>query len=501
MIGKEIKNVDLKIPNNFFLLDSKQQNIKNKNLNNKNNNIKLDKDRHNDQYQNFNFNLFKNFRSKNPVSLKIKNKSNPKEKGNTKSFEIKFLDLNNENDLKIENLDNYLPKIYNKTKHIMSKSQINFNSILPQNDNFNKKKFNNDDKNNSSTFSKQSKRVVFTKCVNKNENINYFGNFQDQQLSVAGYNLNNLINKNQIRKLSPEGNKSISNSKKNLEENLIGNPFLDEKHTSKIFFKKNYPGNLDIEISNEDSNSLYKRDNNNQINLISNNNSIQTNKHIINQYNYFPENVFNNYSRDLNVNKKENSLEKYSINNNNTNSNASPNIDKTPIKPKRIKAHYRNFSTNTKSIDLNFKGMYDKHSNAFTDRTDNCENIIPKKLTSNPQNTYGSNQSIINLDFFKDEEENGSKDIIPNYKKDLYEKTKFNIKETFMPYTVDYINDNIYKRNNSILIGNSYINQSCNASTNTNFFKKKIEDVKNLFNIGKQTKKLHLYIKQEITFR
>jgi hypothetical protein len=492
--NKEIRKVSLPIRNNLFLLDNNTQKKPITYFRNNEITFKPYKEKANEDFQNTNFNFLKNFKLKNPTTLKDKNKNknfNFIKREKKKSLEINFIDLNNSSDLKIQKFE-FLPKIAYRTRHLISKSQINFNSILSENNNFNKKNSIKAAKNSSVPKSKQSRRVVFTKCVNDNENFEIFGKSQEINKFLGKEDINNCYNNSTLKSYLSlnynQKNNNLANAFGN--NNNVKNQF---QNIGDAFFNKNENlknNNLSILAIDANNNvdseaSLLVQNNNNcrnQVILLNN-----KNKNCKEEYIQIQENIFSNYT-NINSDMKENPENK-SINNNNSNSNIWPNLDKTPIKPKKIKTHFRNLSTNIKTLDLNCIGIYDKIPNASTDRIDLFENEISKKTESKEssinQNYYENNINNTKNDFYKE--------------KYLIENCNLNIHETFFPYKVDFLKEN--SNNKNTLYRKSIINSSCNASTNTNFFKKKLKDVNNLFNIGQQTEKLHLYCKQKAEFR
>lgn len=502
---KEVKKINLTIPKNIFLLDG----------NKLKNHFKIKQsEKEKEETENSNFHFFKNFKLKNPKNLKenySKNNYFIKRK-KTKSLEINFLNLNNENDLPVEKYEN-LPKIETKakTKHVMSKSQINFKSILSENNNLIVDNNSNNNVNKNLNFvdavdeklsapkSKQSKRVVFTKCVsNQNNNFNFYGKNEE-------YNDNNNNGNNINKKFIIKADSFSSNLNSNAN-NKYNNPILKSYLTGN---SNNYIPNNRIlnNINSIKSNiNLLQKDNiNNNLNLYSTHideaNEIcifeaspQTLNYTNNNYDNnnnnikIKANLYNNYIKNSNL--KENT-ENNSINNiNNSHSNLSPNLERTPIKPKNnLKTHFRNLSTNIKSLDLNFNGIHEKAPNASTDRTDICTNIISKKISNKSQNSNSNNSSIDdnNKDFinFENISIRNYNNNYNNQEQEIIIKTSnLIIQENSFPYSFNFLKQNSGNKINNIdynlIKKNSIINPTCNPSTgtNTNLFKQRRKDVK-----------------------
>lgn len=497
----EIKKVNLTIPKNFFLFDSNKQKNQIKNHTNKE---KEDQD-----LQSSNFHFFKNFKIKNPVTLKENNKiiNQRVKRQKTSSFEINFFDININNQLTTEKYEN-LPKIKNKTNHVMSKSQINFKSILSDSNNLiGNRKYNSStilcakagNEKTSAPLSKQSKRVVFTKCVDERNNYNIFGKRDENEKQsieaacISNNNDNGSFNYNGNIKnyLSIPSNISNNNFLVDIKNNNNNNRNNFNKYENDYFdeAKSDLAGaEASLQMPNNNSRNQVNFLN---ISTINNENNIQ-----------MQESVLGNLV-NIDSSKKEKLENNHSINVNNSNSNLSPNLDQSSIKPRKIKSHFRNLSTNIKILDLNLKGIYDKIPDASTDRTKLYENKISKNLTKDKTHKSYSNDNSLS-------EDSNKKITIRNEieGQTITKNPHMNIQEKSIPYTVDFLNENRsrIKEYNSLSIipsmRKSIISSFCNASTSTNTdFQKRAKDVKNLFNIGQQTKKLHLHFKQKAKFR
>jgi len=423
---KEIKNVNLTIQKNSSYLETNKSKIPAKSTNNRENLFKLNKQNNCEANKISDFNFYNKINLKNPVALKEQNIKGKKDAVKNISFENKIIELFNENDFPLEKFES-LPKIINNSKHAMSKSQFNFKSYLSESKNF-QNNFNKEIDHIESKI-KDSKRVVFTRCVNylnNNNNNNIFFKSkekkldrQEENITIEHDNLSNLNNK----KLGSVVH--ISNHDLFYEINKFKFPF-NKKEVKETF------------NNNNNSNTLNINQNQLKRNSISLSNSSKNNLIINFETNSLLKNIMFSSSQ-----KENQEINNSSINYNNSNSNMSLCFSKTPIKPKNLnRIYHRNFSTNFKFLDTNLDTIYDKSPQERNNM--DFEKKSSGKISS--QKTISSNYSLNeNYNNFNENE--------------LLKTSKFNL------------NDNIFLDFHDAEKTKKEIDkQNCNASTNTNFF-------------------------------
>jgi len=474
------KRVKLTIPKNLILFEnSKNSHNKNKNLNEK----QKDDQKENEEFRNLHFHFFKKFKLKSPLNMKENNKNShfiKREK--TKSLEINFLTIDNEKGSTVEKYEN-LPQIdyKTKTKHLISKSQINFKTILsPENNENNNSNCTNKyranfvvDKKLSSPDSKNSKRVIFTKCAaNENSNFIFMGKSEDNK---------KFGNKAETNHFNCNNNSSNNNN------SIIKNHFSMNSSINNINCNKENKNDINI-YDYSIQNQNFQNNNINIYNICEM--PLEADSNNVNNsgdYIQIQESQFCNYAKKDSNKRNSNQLNNSINNANNSNSNVSQYLEKTPIKSKKIlKTHFKNFSTHVKNLDLNFNGIYDKISNPSTYRTNFYEEIISKKI-SNKLQKFGCDENN-QIDFYNINEITNLNSYMNNknnyYKEEqemMIRTSNSNIKRNLVPYN-DFENENNISNCNNFTIRKSIINSSCKgnpntgsagASTQMNFFKQR----------------------------